>query len=57
MARADQLMIRLQPRSTWDTVSLTAYDVVEKTKAAGVSASSRWLTAWWLCLIHVSGNK
>lgn len=62
MARADQLMIRLQPRSTWDTVSLTAYDVVERTKAvnpgaADASASSRWLTGCWLCSSRVSGNK
>lgn len=39
MAQADQLMIWLDHRSAWDTVSLTAYDVVEKTKAVNLGAA------------------
>lgn len=39
MAQADQPMIWLDHRSAWDTVSLTAYDVVEKTKAVNLGAA------------------
>lgn len=44
MAQADQLMIWLHTRSAWDTVSLTAYDVVEKTKAVNLGAAGSLLT-------------